>query len=266
MTARLTAAFARAAAEKRPTLVVYLVPGYPSWDESEALFDAAVAGGADLIEVGIPFSDPLADGTTIQRVAFAALEAGTTPAKCIDYARRARERNPDVPIVFMSYLNPVLAYGIESFADAASRIGADAVILIDLPPEESTPAKDVLAKHGLDLIFIAAPTSSDERLRLIGERATGFVYCVSVAGVTGARRELPPGLADFLARVRRCTNLPLAVGFGVSRREHIEALNGAADGAVIGSAVMDVIAANEAQERAKAVREYLEVLSGRRRP
>jgi tryptophan synthase alpha chain len=266
MSQRLAAAFRRAQAEKRPALITLVVPGYPSPAETDAVFDAMVEGGADVVEVEIPFSDPLADGATIQNVVFDALEAGITPSDCLDFVRRARSRHPLTPIVFMTYLNPVLAFGYERFADAASAAGADAIILTDLPPEEAVEAKRAFDRVGIELIFLVAPTSSDERVALICDNAAGFIYCVSVAGVTGARTDLPSGLNDLLARVRRCTNLPLAVGFGMSRREHIEALAGLADGVVVGSAFMDVIAANDPKERAKAVREYVEVLSGRRKP
>ena len=263
---RLARAFERARNEDRPALITLVVPGFPAAVETDAVFDAMVEGGADIIEVEIPFSDPLADGATIQGVVYEALTQGTTPDDCIDFVRRARGRHPELPIVFMTYLNPVLAYGLERFAAAAAEAGADAAILTDLPPEEATEAKTALAKAGLDLILLVAPTSSDARVELICRQASGFIYCVSVAGVTGARDQLPADLNAFLARVRRCTNLPLAVGFGMSRREHVEALHGVADGAVVGSAIMNVISASEPQERAKAVREYVEVLSGRRRP
>ncbi|HLF76028.1 MAG TPA: tryptophan synthase subunit alpha, partial [Dehalococcoidia bacterium] len=256
----------RAASEKRPALISLVVPGYPSPAGTDAVFDAMVEGGADIVEVEIPFSDPLADGATIQNVVFDALESGTTPSDCMEFVRRARSRHAGTPIVFMTYLNPVLAYGVERFAADAEAAGADAIILTDLPPEEASGAKAAFNAHGIDLIFLVAPTSSDERVKIICDNAGGFVYCVSVAGVTGARSDLPPGLNDLLARVRRCTNLPLAVGFGMSRREHIEALSGVADGVVVGSAFMDVIARSGPQESAKAVREYVEVLSGRRRP
>jgi tryptophan synthase alpha subunit len=262
---RLADAFARARAEQRPALITLVIPGFPSPAETDAVFDAMVAGGADIIEVEIPFSDPLADGATIQRAAFDALSAGTTPADCIEFVRRARGRHPQTPIVFMTYLNPVLAYGLDAFAADAAAAGADAFILTDLPPEEAAAAKAALDKQGLALVFLVAPTSSDERLKLIAANAGGFVYCVSVAGVTGARSELPSGLNAFITRVRGCTNLPLAVGFGLSRREHVELLTGIADGVVFGSAMMDVISGSKPQERANAVREYVEVLSGRRR-
>ena len=264
MSQRLADTFSRARAEARPALITLVIPGYPTPAETETVFDAMVAGGADIVEVEIPFSDPLADGTTIQRAAEIALSEGTTPADCLDFVRRARRRHPDTPIVFMTYLNPVLAYGLPRFADDAAAAGADAFILTDLPPEEASEAKAALARAGLELIFLVAPTSSDERVQLIGREGAGFVYCVSVAGVTGARSELPVGLADFVARVRRCTTVPLAVGFGISRREHILSLTGVADGVVVGSAFMDVISSHPPEERAQAVREYVESLTGRR--
>jgi tryptophan synthase alpha chain len=260
----LAAAFERARNEGRLALITLVIPGYPGRTETDAVFDAMVEGGADVVEVEIPFSDPLADGATIQNVVFEALKAGVTPSDCLEFVKRARSRHPDTPIVFMTYLNPVLAYGFERFAHDAATAGADAIILTDLPPEEASAAKHAFNEAGMDLIFLVAPTSSDERVELICANAAGFVYCVSVAGVTGARSELPPGLNDLVARVRRCTNLPLAVGFGMSRREHVEALAGVADGVVVGSAFMDVIAGSKPGERAKAVREYVEVLSGRR--
>ena len=263
---RLAAAFERARGEGRLALITLVIPGFPSPDETDAVFDAMVDAGADIIEVEIPFSDPLADGATIQGSVFEALKAGTTPAGCLDFVRRARARHPATPIVFMTYLNPVLSFGLQRFIAEAADAGADAFILTDLPPEEAAEARQAMAAHGLDLIFLVAPTSSDARIKLICSQASGFVYCVSVAGVTGARAALPADLAQFIARVRRCTNLPLAVGFGISRRDHIEALHGVADGAVIGSAIMDVISASEPRKRANAVREYVEVLSGRRRP
>ncbi len=262
--ARLAAAFTKARHEARPALIGFVIPGYPTVEDAKAAFDAMAAGGADIIEVEVPFSDPLADGATIQAAVFAALENGTTPPGCIDFVREMRQRHAGVPIVIMTYLNPVLAYGIEAFAADAAAAGADGMILVDLPAEESGEAKAALARNGLDLVCLVAPTSTDARLKTIAATGTGFLYCVSVTGVTGARTELPPGLNEFLARVRRCTDLPLAVGFGMSRREHIEALTGVVDGVVIGSAFIDLLGKTERQERAQRLREYVEVLSGRR--
>jgi tryptophan synthase alpha chain len=261
---RMAATFARTKAAGRPALIPYMIPGFPDQEGADDVLDALVAGGADIVEVGVPFSDPLADGATIQRAAFAALDAGTTLRSCIDFVRRARGRHPELPLVLMSYLNPVIAYGIEAFARDAAAAGADAAILVDLTAEESTETRQVLRDNGLDLIYLVAPTSSDERLRLVAGLASGFIYCVSVAGTTGARTELAPGLADYVARVRRCTDLPLAVGFGVSRRAHVEALTGVADGVVMGAAVIDRLSRGDRAERLQAVREFLETLSGRR--
>jgi tryptophan synthase alpha chain len=157
----------------------------------------------------------------------------------------------------------VLAYTLDRFAADAAAAGADAVILVDLPPEEADSAKTALNNAGLDLIFLVAPTSSEERLKLVAQHAGGFIYCVSVAGVTGARRNLSANLPDFLARVRRCTSLPLAVGFGISRREHIEAVSALVDGVVVGSALIDVMGKTPAGEREKAIREFVESLRGR---
>jgi tryptophan synthase alpha chain len=264
--ARLANAFLRAREEGRLALVAFVIPGFPNAEETAVIFDAMVEGGADVIEVEIPFSDPLADGATIQGAVFQALGNGTTPASCLEFVRQARGRHPETPIVIITYLNPILAYGVEAFAGDAASAGVDGLILVDLPAEESGEAKEALARHGLDLICLVAPTSSDERIRLIASQASGFVYCVSVTGVTGVRAELPEGLSEFLARVRRCTELPLAVGFGMSRREHIEALTGVVEGVVIGSAFIDLLGKTERQERTNAVREYVEVLSGRRSP
>jgi tryptophan synthase alpha chain len=265
MSARLQAAFDNARGEKRPALIAYVVPGYPSPDETDTMFDAMVAGGADIIEVEIPFSDPVADGATIQGAVFQALDRGVTPSDCVAFARRARSRHPETPIIFMSYLNPVMAYGMERFAHDAAAAGADAVILVDLPPEEAAGARAALAAAGLDLIFLVAPTSSPQRLQMVAEIASGFIYCVSVAGVTGARRNLSANLPDFLARVRRSTGLPLAVGFGISRREHVEAVSALVDGVVVGSALIDIMGKNEPAQREQAVREFVESLQGKRK-
>jgi tryptophan synthase alpha subunit len=263
---RLAAAFARAHEEGRPALISFVIPGYPNWEDSKIAFEAMDLGGADVIEVEIPFSDPLADGATIQGAVFKARENGITPVRCIDFVREMRARHSDVAIVIMSYLNPVLAYGIEAFAADAAKAGADGLILVDLPAEEAGEAKAALSRNGMDLVSLIAPTSTDERIEMICRQASGFVYCVSITGVTGARNELPPGLNEFIGRVRRCTDLPVAVGFGMSRREHIEALTGVADGVVIGSAFIDLLGKTERQERANKLREYVEVLSGRRSP
>ena len=253
-------------AEGRLGLIAYLTAGYPDVESTLRLVPALAAGGADMVELGVPFSDPLADGATIQRASHHALGQGVTVAVCLDVVRRLRKDGLTIPLLLMGYYNPILAYGIEGFARDAAGAGADGLIVVDLPPEEALPVQIASTGRGLDLVYLLAPTSSDERIARVAAQASGFVYCVSLAGVTGARQDLSPGLAEFLARVRRHTSLPLAVGFGISRAEHVEAVARlGADAAVIGSAIIDLIDRTAPGERAEKVKEYVEVLSGRRR-
>ncbi len=259
----------------------YLTAGYPAPAESAELAVAALAGGAAGLEIGIPFSDPLADGPVIQAANTAALAAGATVATALDVARAARDADADAPITLMGYLNPLLAWGraeaanagdpgasvgerLEPAARAAARAGADGMILVDLPVEESDPAREVLARHGLALIYLLAPTSTPGRIRAVAERAAGFIYLVSVTGITGARDQVAADLAEFAARVRDETDAPLAVGFGISRRGHVTAVGRVAEAAIIGSALTNVIASAPADDRAGAVQRFLEVVTGRR--
>jgi tryptophan synthase alpha chain len=254
-------------AEGRLGLIAYLTVGYPDVESTLRLVPALAAGGADMVELGVPFSDPLADGATIQRASHHALGQGVTMAVCLDVVRRLRKDGLTIPLLLMGYYNPILAYGIEELTRDAARAGADGLIVVDLPPEEAAAMQTACAGCGLDLVYLLAPTSSDERIALVAAQASGFVYCVSLAGVTGARQALSRGLGEFLARVRRHTSLPLAVGFGISRPEHVEAVADlGADAAVIGSAIIDLIDRTASGERAEKVREYVEALSGRRRP
>jgi tryptophan synthase alpha chain len=239
--------------------------GYPDVEATLRLVPALVAGGADIVELGVPFSDPLAEGTTIQRSSHEALQKGVTPAVCLEVVKQLREQGVAIPLLLMGYYNPILAYGIDRFARDAGAAGADGLILVDLPPEEATEVQTACADRGLDLIYLLAPTSSDERIALVAGRASGFIYCVSLTGVTGARGEISPELREFLARVRGHTSLPLAVGFGISRREHVRAVGElGADAAVVGSAIIDIIDSAPAEEREEKVREYVEVVTGRR--
>jgi tryptophan synthase alpha chain len=251
---------------KRKALIAYLTVGYPSVETTLEVAPALVANGCDMIELGIPFSDPLADGATIQRASHHALGQGVTLAVCLDVVRRLRQEGLTIPLLLMGYYNPVLAYGIDGFARDAAGAGADGLIVVDLPPEEALPVRTACAVRGLDLIYLLAPTSSEQRIALVAAQASGFLYCVSVAGVTGARRDLSPELAEFLARVRRHTSLPLAVGFGLSKAEHVQAVARlGADAAVIGSAIIDLIDRTSVGEREREVSEYLEALRGRGR-
>jgi tryptophan synthase alpha chain len=238
--------------------------GYPDVEATLRLVRALIAGGADVIELGVPFSDPMADGATIQRASQRALLGGVTPSLCLDVASRLRKGGVEAPLVYMTYYNPVLAYGIERFAADAARAGADGVIAVDLPPEESGPLREACLTSGLDLIYLLAPTSGNERIRLVAGLASGFIYCVSLAGTTGAREELPPGLPAFAERVRRQTPLPIAVGFGISKPKHFRAVGRIAQAAVIGSAIIDEIDRADPSEQAMRVREYAEVVTGRR--
>lgn len=262
---RIAGTFARLRAERRTGLVAFLTVGYPSVDDTLRLVPALIDGGADIIELGVPFSDPLAEGPTIQRSSHHALLQGVTPAVCLETVGALRGRGVEAPLVLMGYYNPLLAYGLEGFCRDAARAGADGIIAVDLPPEESHPLRDACRAGGLDLIYFLAPTSSDERIELVAGLASGFIYCVSVTGVTGARDELPPQLSSFVNRVRARTPLPLAVGFGISKPKHFRAVARIAEAAVIGSAIIDEIDRCDPSEIAGKVKRYAEVVTGRRR-
>ncbi len=234
-------------------LVAYITAGDPSLDASERIVLAAAEAGADVIELGVPFSDPVADGRTIQRASERALRSGTTLTGVVDLVQRLRLKS-DVPLMLFTYFNPVLQMGVERFAEAASTAGADGVLVTDLTPEESGEYRRTLNARGLDTIFLAAPTSTDERLAMIAECSTGFLYLISRTGVTGERDSMPEDLPSLARRVRRATKLPLAVGFGISQPEHVSLLGGIADAAVVGSALMaEVEKASTADGAVRAV-------------
>ena len=260
---RIAAAFARSRAEGRVAFWPFMTVGFPDLEASFEVIKAMVDAGADGIELGIPFSDPLADGPSIQRASHRALEAGTTPRDVIDIVRRLREAGVAVPLILMGYSNTFLALGEEAFISDAAAAGADGLIISDLPPEESDEVLGHCRKHGLDLIFLLAPTSDDGRIEQVLARAGGFVYCVAVVGVTGARAEMSQELPDFLKRLRKRTDLPLAVGFGISKRAHVLALQGLADAAIVGAALVDIVESSPRSECAGRVRRYVEVLTGR---
>ena len=221
-------------------IVAYLTAGDPSLDATLEFVLALAAAGADVIELGVPFSDPLADGPTIQRASERALKSGTTLARVLDLVRRIRKTS-DLPLVLFSYFNPILQMGIEKFASAARAAGADGVLVTDLTPEESEDYRRVVRAHRLDTIFLGAPTSTDERLAKIATCSAGFLYLISRTGVTGAKDALPDDLPALLRRARAVTELPLAVGFGISLPGHVSVLGGLADAAVVGSALVSEI-------------------------
>lgn len=223
------------AANGRLELVPYLMAGYPDRHRSIENGRRMAGAGVAALEIGIPFSDPLADGPVIQKAGQAALEGGLTVGGAIEIAAAISGR---AALVFMSYINPILAYGPDRFAADASSAGVAALIVPDLPVEEAEALKPVFRQAGLDTVFLVAPTSTDERIQRICAASTGFVYCVTLTGITGVRADLPAGLDALLGRVRARTELPVAAGFGISRPEHIAALIGHADAAVVGSALV----------------------------
>jgi len=257
---RISETMTRVQAEGRLALIAYVTCGFPDAESTPAIVRALVQGGADIVELGVPFSDPVADGATIQKASFRALEAGMTLPRCFDVAAEIRRSEKDVPLVLMTYANPILAFGEAEFVEKAATVGVDGLIVVDLPPEEGTELREFCRASGIDNILLVAPTSGDGRIERIAAEASGFIYCVSVAGVTGARAELPAALPDFLARVRRRTSLPLAVGFGVSRPEHLRSLRGHADAVVVGSAIIDVIDSSPAGEVESRLKQYVRTL------
>ncbi|MBI5958264.1 MAG: tryptophan synthase subunit alpha [Chloroflexi bacterium] len=235
--------FAAARAQDRAAFMPYYPVGYPDYDASLAAIMAMAEAGVDGFEIGIPFSDPLADGPVIQVATQKALENGITVRRCLDAVRELRGRGLRQPMLLMGYLNPLLAYGLEKLVSDAQSAGADGFIIPDLPPEEAASFEALCAQASLALIFFLAPTSSPDRIALVGQRARGFIYLVSVTGVTGARAALPPDLPDFIARVRAQTDQPLVVGFGISQPEQARAMDGLTDGFIVGSALVKAGAA-----------------------
>jgi tryptophan synthase alpha chain len=234
---RLTALFREAG---RPLLMPYAVGGYPNVKGCLRIVDSYLEAGADLVELGIPFSDPLADGPVIQGASQVALRSGIRPVDVLDIAAKAADKG--ARLVLLSYLNTILAYGPDRFFGRCAESGVLGVVVPDLPVEEAAGLQAAARACDLDVILLAAPTSTDERLARIAAAASGFIYCVSTTGVTGARTALRRDLPDFIARLRRHTDLPLAVGFGVSTVEQAEAVAGYADGVIVGSALVDMVA------------------------
>ena len=250
-TTRITRRFDELCRAGELGLVAYITAGDPTLDATERIVPALAEAGADVVELGVPFSDPLADGPTIQRASERALRSGTTLAGVLDLVAKLRQKT-EVPLVLFSYFNPVLQMGLERFADAAARAGADGVLITDLTPEEAGEYRQAVAARGLDTIFLAAPTSTDARLARIAESSTGFLYLISRTGVTGAREALPEDLPALVRRARGVTSLPIAVGFGISLPGHVSILGGLADAAVVGSALVQEIERAQTVEAAAA--------------
>jgi tryptophan synthase alpha chain len=241
-------------------LIAYVTAGDPSLEATQAIVLAAAEAGADVIELGVPFSDPLADGPTIQRASERALRSGTTLAGVLSLVRELRTQT-EVPLVLFSYFNPILQMGLGEFASRAADAGADGVLVTDLTVEESAEYRAVIQGRGLDTIFLAAPTSTDARLERIAESSSGFLYLISRTGVTGAKDSLPEDLPALVRRTRRFTRLPIAVGFGISLPTHVSVLGGLVDAAVVGSAlVAEIEKAPGIEAAARAVADRIRTL------
>lgn len=238
---RIAAAFEKARSENRAALMPFMTAGYPTLELSKQLILAIAAGGADLIELGIPFSDPLADGATVQHASQVALENGSSLAFGFELVEFARANGVEIPLVFMGYANPFFRYGIERLAADSQRVGVDGIIIPDLPIEESDDFRTPLAAAEVDFIYMVAPTSTDRRIAQVAERASGFVYCVAVTGVTGARSNLAENLAPYIDRVREQVRAPLAIGFGISTPDHVRQASSIGDGVVMASAMINYL-------------------------
>ena len=237
-------------------LITYLTVGYPNVETTLEIVPLIASSGCDLVELGIPFSDPLADGTTIQRASYHALKQGITPELCLGVAQKLRAQ-VDIPLVFMTYFNPVHRYGLDALCRDCSQAGIGGLIVPDLPPEEGVELEDISLRHGLDLIYLLAPTSTDERVNVVAARSRGFIYLVSLTGVTGARDRLPQELESFVSKVRQRARQPLCVGFGISTPDEARRVAKVADGVIVGSRLIQLI---EEKDPATKVRSFIQSL------
>jgi len=243
---------------KHKALIPYVTVGYPSLQATLKAVPLLAKLGCDIVELGIPFSDPMADGATIQKSSYYALQNGVTPQLCLEVAKQLRQET-DIPLVFMTYLNPVFSYGFQEFCAACASSGVSGLIIPDLPPEEGSELETIMQRLGLDLIYLLAPTSTEERLRLVATKSRGFIYLVSVTGVTGARDSLPENLEAFVNRVRRVATQPLCVGFGISTAEQAKRVACMADGVIVGSQIIRYM---EADDESKALKDFVKRLRG----
>ena len=262
MRSRISEAFGRIRAEKRTGLVTYVTAGDPDMTRSADILYALDRAGADVLEVGIPFSEPLADGPVIQRATERALAAGATASGVLDLVRRVRSR-VQAPIVLFTYANPVLRMGVDAFGDRAREAGVDGVLVLDLPIEEAGAFRDAMAERDIDMIFLLSPTTTDARVRDAAKLGRGFLYGISRLGVTGARDSVSDGAQALAARIRAATSLPIALGFGISSPEHVRQIGMFADAAVVGSGLVGVIAeAGQSPALVERVESYVRWLRG----
>ena len=242
---RIESCFQRLADQKRKALIPFVTAGDPVKEVTVPLMHAMVDAGADIIELGVPFSDPMADGPVIQLACERALAHNTSTRDILDMVKTFRETNADTPVVLMGYLNPVEVMGYEAFAKAAAEAGVDGVLLVDLPPEEALDVKPLMDAQGLDMIFLVAPTTSDARIKLVGQAGSGYLYYVSLKGVTGSATLNVDEVASRVETIRNLAQLPIGVGFGIKDAESAQAVSRVADGVVVGSALVNQIAENK---------------------
>jgi tryptophan synthase alpha chain len=241
---RIERTFAALKADGKKALITFVTAGDPNMRSTAEIIDTLVESGADILEIGIPFSDPMADGPTIQASSERALKAGATLGRILKLVTALRKKT-EVPVILFGYYNPVLSFGLKSFARKAAASGVDGVLIVDLPPEEAAPLKEALDHVSIDLIFLLTPTSDAKRMRLVAGLGSGFIYFVSLTGVTGARAGLAKNIPAYVKKVRRFTRLPVAVGFGISTPAQAATVARSADAVVVGSALIDIISAKD---------------------
>ena len=248
--------------QKRPGLIVFVTAGFPDMDATLELVPALVAAGADAVELGVPFSDPLGDGPVIQESGFLALQNGTSLEDCLTAAETLREKIPDTPLILMGYYNPIYTYGLAPFAQRCQDAGVDGLIAVDLPGFEAAPLTAECRSRDISVIPLLAPTSTDESIKDACAEASGFVYCLSITGVTGAREQVSGRSSELLDRVRAHTDLPLAVGFGISNRTHVEEVGETAEAAIVGSALIRVMLDSPRDQLVERASRFVAELAG----
>ncbi len=261
-TSRIADTFARLKEDGRTALMPYHTAGFPTLEMSKQIIRALVEAGADMVEIGVPFSDPLADGPSVQGTSQIALENGTRLPDCIQLVRELRAEGITAPFLLMGYYNPILKYGIQRYVADCAEAGVDGFIVPDLPVEESDALRHECLVHGRDLIFMVAPTSTESRLAVAAARGSGFLYCVSVRGVTGARETMSDTLGEYIERIRSHTDLPLAIGFGISKPEHVRQVGTIAQGAIVGAALINALTAVPDAEKPAAATRFVHFLRG----
>ena len=260
--ARIRRVFDAVREQKRPGLIVFLTAGFPDMEATLELVPALVAAGADIVELGVPFSDPLAEGPVIQESSFRALQNGVSLDDCLEAVAALRDKIPETPLVLMGYYNPIHSYGLAPFAERCRQVGVDGLIAVDLPGFEAAPLISECKSRDISMIPLLAPTSTDESIKNACSVASGFIYCISVTGVTGVRDQVSARSFDLLNRVKLHTDLPLAVGFGISNRGHVEEVGRTADAAVVGSALIRVMLDSPREELVKRASRFVAGLAG----